>query len=65
MALFDLNPKDSRADFYGQRDKIDEIVRLLKHRSWVVVLGPRMVGKTSIIKVAYNDLPRDYSHVYT
>lgn len=64
MALFDLNPKDSRADFYGKRDKIDDIVRLVKHHSWIVVLGPRMVGKTSIIKVAYNDLPRDYSHVY-
>lgn len=64
MAIFDLNPKDSRADYYGQRDKIDEIVRLLEHHSWLVVLGPRMVGKTSIIKVAVNDLSRDYHHVY-
>lgn len=64
MALFDLTPKDSRADFYGRRDKIDEIVGLVKNHSWIVVLGPRMVGKTSIIKVACNDLPKDYSHVY-
>lgn len=64
MLLFDLKPKDSRSDFYGKRDTIDEIIRLLKRGSWVVVLGPRMVGKTSIIKVACNDLPRGYSHVY-
>lgn len=64
MLMFDLKPKDSREGFYGRQDTIDEIVRLLKHGSWLVVLGPRMVGKTSVIKVACNNLPRGYSHVY-
>jgi AAA+ ATPase superfamily predicted ATPase len=64
MLLFDLKPKDSRKDFYDRRNTIDEIVRLLKHGSWLVVLGSRMVGKTSVIKVACSDLPRGYSYVY-
>jgi len=64
MHLFDLKPKDSRADLYGRRDEIERIKDLIEHGSWVVLLGPRMVGKTSIAKVASSDLPRQYTSVY-
>lgn len=50
--LFDLNPKESPKELFGREEELDELVRLLKARRWVAVLGPRMVGKTSLVKVA-------------
>jgi AAA+ ATPase superfamily predicted ATPase len=50
--LFDLNPKESPRELFGREEELDELVRLLKARRWVAVLGPRMVGKTSLVKVA-------------
>ena len=64
MHLFDLRPKDTREGMYGRRDEISQVTELIEHGSWLVLLGPRMVGKTSIAKVACNDLPRQYSSVY-
>jgi AAA+ ATPase superfamily predicted ATPase len=52
MALFDLTPKESPRELYGREAELEEFVRLLKARRWVIVLGPRMVGKTSLIKAA-------------
>jgi len=52
LPLFDLNPKQSPKELFGREKELDEFVRLIKARRWVAVLGPRMVGKTSLIKVA-------------
>jgi AAA+ ATPase superfamily predicted ATPase len=52
MALFDLNPKESPKELFGREKELDEITRLIKARRWVAVLGPRMVGKTSLLKAA-------------
>jgi AAA+ ATPase superfamily predicted ATPase len=50
--LFDLNPKKSPRELFGRENELDELIRLIKARRWVALLGPRMVGKTSIVKVA-------------
>ena len=50
--LFDLNPKESPRELFGREKELDELIRLIKARRWVALLGPRMVGKTSIVKVA-------------
>jgi len=52
LPLFDLNPKESPEELYGRERELDELVRLIKAKRWVAVLGPRMVGKTSLIKAA-------------
>jgi AAA+ ATPase superfamily predicted ATPase len=52
LPLFNLNPKESPRELFGREKEIDELIRLIKARRWVAVLGPRMVGKTSLIKVA-------------
>ena len=52
MPLFDLNPKESPEELYGRGRELDELVRLIKAKRWVAVLGARMVGKTSLIKAA-------------
>jgi AAA+ ATPase superfamily predicted ATPase len=56
LSLFNLNPKESPKELFGREKELDEIVRLIKARRWVAVLGPRMVGKTSLIKVANTKL---------
>ena len=56
LPLFDLNPKESPKELFGRDKELDELVRLIKARRWVAVLGPRMVGKTSLIKVANKSL---------
>jgi uncharacterized protein len=50
--LFDLNPKDSRRALYGRDTELETLVRLITHGRWAVLLGPRMVGKTSLAKAA-------------
>lgn len=52
LSLFNLNPKESPRELFGREKEIDELVRLVKARRWVALLGPRMVGKTSLAKVA-------------
>jgi uncharacterized protein len=50
VAYFDLAPKDTPASLFGRSREAEELVRLIRARRWVVVLGPRMVGKTSLVK---------------
>ncbi len=61
--LFDLTPKDSPEALFGREKEIAELVRLIKAGRWVTVLGPRMVGKTSLIKAARARLDRQTVYV--
>jgi uncharacterized protein len=63
MALFDLAPKESAGSLYGRDGELAELVRLVEARRWVVVLGPRMVGKTSLVKAVRNRLRRPGAYV--
>lgn len=56
--LFDLSPKNSSDVLFAREKELDETVRLIKAKRWVALLRPRMVGKTSLIKVANNKLDR-------
>jgi AAA+ ATPase superfamily predicted ATPase len=59
LPLFDLNPKESLEELFGRGSEIEELVHLIKARRWVAVLGPRMVGETSLIKAANARLEND------
>jgi AAA+ ATPase superfamily predicted ATPase len=61
--LFDLTPKDSPEDLFGREKELTELVRLIEAGRWVTVLGPRMVGKTSLIKAARVKLNRPTIYV--
>jgi uncharacterized protein len=52
MALFDLPPKDSPRALFGRRNELEQLTRFIDQRRWSVILGPRMVGKTSLAKAA-------------
>ncbi len=61
--LFDLTPKDSPEALFGREKEIAELLRLIEAGRWVTVLGPRMVGKTSLIKAARPCLKRQTVYV--
>lgn len=58
MPLFNLNPKESPKELFGREKELEELIRLTKAKRWVAVLGPRMVGKTSLLKVAGAELEK-------
>ncbi|MEM2971822.1 MAG: ATP-binding protein [Candidatus Bathyarchaeia archaeon] len=61
--LFDLNPKVSSKELFGRERELEELIRLVRARRWVAVLGPRMVGKTSLVKVAGAELRKAKTRV--
>jgi uncharacterized protein len=63
MPLFDLAPKESAQSLFGRDREVAELARLVKARRWAVVLGPRMVGKTSLVKAVRNQLRRPGAYV--
>lgn len=52
MSLFSLNPKETPKELFGREKELADLIRLLQAGRWVAVLGPRMVGKTSLLKAA-------------
>ncbi len=50
--LFDLRPKERREDLFDREEELGLLVRGLRDYPIVLVLGPRRVGKTSLIKVS-------------
>jgi AAA+ ATPase superfamily predicted ATPase len=52
MPLFDLTPKATARGLYGRGSELAALARLVENGRWAVVLGPRMVGKTSLGKAA-------------
>src|SRR5271169_1332942 len=63
MSLFDLAPKESTDALFGRAREVEELARLVEARRWVVVLGPRMVGKTSLVKAVRRRLKRPGAYV--
>jgi AAA+ ATPase superfamily predicted ATPase len=58
LPLFNLNPKESPKELFGREKELEELIDLIKAKRWVAVLGPRMVGKTSLLKVASTELEK-------
>ena len=53
--LFDLRPKERRGDLFDRERELEALVRGLERHPIVLVLGPRRVGKTSLIRVAVGE----------
>src|SRR5580693_6846546 len=52
MPLFDLNPKESPDALFGREAELVKLARMVNAGRWTAVLGPRMIGKTSLIRAA-------------
>ena len=63
MSLFDLAPKDSRRALFGRDSEFETLVRLIENGRWSAILGPRMVGKTSLVKAAVRQTRRPNIYV--
>ncbi|MGQ9691851.1 MAG: ATP-binding protein, partial [Thermoproteota archaeon] len=53
--LFDLRPKETHKELFGRDEEYSELSRLTNSGLWVVVIGKRMTGKTSLIKTFANE----------
>ncbi|WP_236750737.1 ATP-binding protein [Acidianus sp. HS-5] len=54
--LFDPYPKDSRENFFDEEEIISEVEKLLSGKFWPLILGPKRMGKTSILKIVVKEL---------
>src|SRR5579871_1906111 len=57
--LFDIPPKSDPKLLYAREKELHDLVDHLKNRRWVVLLGPRRVGKTSLAKCAIKQFGHD------
>ncbi len=53
--LFSLKPKESRIELFGRDKELNELHKLVK-TEWVIILGRRMTGKTSLLKTFLNEV---------
>ena len=57
--LFDLKPKESRREFFDREEELEELHRLIRSE-WIVILGRRMTGKTSLLKTFLKEVDGIY-----
>jgi AAA+ ATPase superfamily predicted ATPase len=50
VTLFDTHPKSDPRYLYGRDKELNDLVGHVKNGDWVVLLGPRRVGKTSLAR---------------
>jgi len=56
--LFDVQAKERKGDFYNYSEEMASLASAIgSGERLIVVKGPRRVGKTSLMKVAFNSLP--------
>jgi uncharacterized protein len=52
LTLFDPSPKSSAKDLYGREKELSDLIKHLDEKRWVILLGPRRIGKTSLAMCA-------------
>ncbi len=57
--MFDLRPKEKRSELYDREEELERLHRLAR-TEWVVILGRRMSGKTSLLKTFLNEVDGIY-----
>ncbi|EEB74183.1 ATP-binding protein [Thermococcus sp. AM4] len=63
---FDQRPRKSRKDLFGRDYELEQLMGAMEAGSWAVILGPRMVGKTSLAWAAASEFSEknDYQVVF-
>ncbi len=52
---FSIKPKEREEDFFNYKEELNRLRELSKKVPLTAVMGPRRVGKTSLINVVYNE----------
>ena len=60
--FFDQRPRKEPDSLFGRDEEVEKLSRALESRSWVAVLGPRMVGKTSLAWAGANAFARKHGY---
>jgi len=61
--LFDPRPKERREDLFDREKEIEELKESISKQPMTLLLGMRRVGKTSVLKVALNELDAPYLYL--
>lgn len=65
MTRFIQGPCESREELFDRDEELEIILKCIRNRVWVAILGPRMSGKTSLAKVSANILREEgYESIY-
>lgn len=59
---FDVRPKDDPTFLYGRKKELSEFISQIHENNWIAVLGPRRIGKTSLILCGLRNLGREYAY---
>lgn len=51
-SLFDPQPKSDPRYLFARENELNNLVQYIRDNRWVILLGPRRVGKTSISRCA-------------
>ncbi|AOL17842.1 ATPase [Sulfolobus sp. A20] len=57
--LFDLHPKTELKELFGREKEVQYIREQIISKNWIIIGGQRGIGKTSVMKVAINELKKN------
>ena len=63
LILFDPRPKSQRSAFFDRDEEIKELKESVARSPLTFLLGIRRIGKTSVLKVALNELEAPYVYL--
>lgn len=61
--LFDPRPKERREDLFDREEEIEKLKKSISNQPMTLLLGIRRIGKTSVLKVALNELGAPYVYL--
>ncbi|ADY01003.1 ATPase [Vulcanisaeta moutnovskia 768-28] len=62
--LFDIEPKTRREGLFDRDNEVDSILNFIRGRSrFLEIYGIRRVGKTSVLRVALNEVNIPYCYI--
>jgi AAA+ ATPase superfamily predicted ATPase len=62
---FDPNPKERLSDLFNYKKELDEILSSVEHEKAIFIKGLRRTGKTSLMKVAINEIKYPSTYIDT
>jgi AAA+ ATPase superfamily predicted ATPase len=65
VMLFSIKPKERRDELYDFEKELEELMKGIERSPITIVIGMRRTGKTSLLKVALNELGNPYIYLDT
>jgi AAA+ ATPase superfamily predicted ATPase len=65
VMLFSIKPKERRDELYDFEKELEELMKGIERSPITIVIGMRRTGKTSLLKVALNEIGNPYIYLDT